>query len=237
MKISAHLAFGVAFLTPAISCFPAEQVTATTTTTFPTCTAIIRETLPTNPWATPCPIVSYFKISSYKLSNGNLSFGITYQTSYPSLTTLRCTSIPSFSTATSYQMRCDVDGLSQVTTDGATFIKVGQNHFCDYFQSCRGQTSTSSRGPSTVQITGNLTTLSDHISCSVDSSGARMCDQTSDEIVIPVSGYSEGPWILGFVAMALDGTPLPSCTTRRPPWVTRTADCDAGVASATGMIV
>ncbi|KAH6665718.1 hypothetical protein B0J14DRAFT_568857 [Halenospora varia] len=200
MKISTHLVLGVASLAPAILCLPAEQATA--------CTGVIRETLPTNPWATPCPIVPYFKISSYKLSNNNLSFGLTYQTSYPNLTTLHCTSIASLSTPASYQMRCDIDGLSQVTTDGTTFV-----------ESCRGQTSTSSRGPSTVQIVGNLTTLSDHISCSADSSGGKTCNQTSDEIVIAVSGYTEGPWILGFGAMALDGTPLPSCTTRRPPWI------------------
>tara|TARA_R110002060_G_scaffold38643_1_gene49922 strand:- start:114 stop:338 length:225 start_codon:yes stop_codon:yes gene_type:complete len=57
-------------------------------------------------------------------------------------------------------------------------------------------------------------------------SGTQTCTLTNPEFKIPVTGYSEGPWILGYGAMALDGTYLPDCGERRPPWVEDPETCD-----------
>ncbi|KAH7411505.1 hypothetical protein BKA64DRAFT_382788 [Cadophora sp. MPI-SDFR-AT-0126] len=222
------LAIGATLATTA-SCIP-QDTTATTTTVseLPSCTPPLQAIQPTNPWATPCPQPTAFTITNFHLQNNSVSLDVSYDSAAG--ITLICPN-----KAQSYyetyrdgvwDLSCDVDGLARVITDGKGWVWVGQNHFCEYFKGCKGRTATSSRGPSTVAIQGNFTTLSQELKCIEETDGSRTCTQTSSQFEVPVTGYSEGPWILGYGAMALDGTYLPECGERRPPWVTDAETCD-----------
>ncbi|KAF4627984.1 hypothetical protein G7Y89_g10165 [Cudoniella acicularis] len=227
MKTSVQLLVAFGFFLSLIRCFPTDAAVAATVTTatIPACTAVQSAIVPTNPWASPCPIVPTVNITDFQLSNNTLTFGISYMSTYPYLNSVKCVQTGS---QIGQWYVCTVDGLIQVETDAKTYISFSENLYCSFFKSCAGHTATSSRGPSTIQITGTTNNLSSSIFCSTTAQG-RTCVQ-NDNISIPVLTYTEGPWILGHEAMALDGTPLPNCTDRSPPWVTDVAHCDASPA-------
>ncbi|KAG4419855.1 hypothetical protein IFR04_006987 [Cadophora malorum] len=192
------------------------------------CTPLLQQIQPTNPWAQPCPQPTSFTVNDFLLKNNTISLKVTYDSDAG--IDLICPNraqdyYESYSDG-AWDLSCDVDGLARVITDGKGWVWVGQNHFCDYFTGCKGRTATSSRGPSTVAIQGNFTTLASELTCVEDTDGTQTCTLTNPEFKIPVTGYSEGPWILGYGAMALDGTYLPDCGERRPPWVEDPETCD-----------
>ncbi|KAI9053201.1 hypothetical protein LZ554_003467 [Drepanopeziza brunnea f. sp. 'monogermtubi'] len=227
-----------AMLASIVYCLPQDTTTPAATTTasvLPSCTPLQQAVQATNPFPA-CPQPSAFTIADFQMRNNSVSLRVTYTSSVNLICPNRAHSYyESVDSRGVHSLTCDIDGLARVSTDGYSWLTVSQNQFCAALTGCRGGTSTSSRGPSTVAIQGTLKTLADEISCVVEADGTRTCTQLRPVIEVPVTGFSEGPWILGNSAMALDGTPLPQCTTRWPPWVTNTANCDAGLPAATGV--
>ncbi|KAH9209133.1 hypothetical protein DL95DRAFT_449536 [Leptodontidium sp. 2 PMI_412] len=220
-----------AILASTALCLPQDTTATTTVSELPTCTPVQQEVQPTNPWAAECPQPTAFTVTNFKLFNNSVSMKVTYNSDVNLICPNQAQDYYESFYDGHWDLSCDVDGLARVMTDSKSWLWVSQNQFCDYFTGCRGRTATSSRGPSTVAIQGNLTTLASEITCVDESDGTQTCTQNSPEFKVPVTGFSEGPWILGYGAMGLDGTYLPDCPTRRPPWVTNTADCDAPAAT------